>query len=79
MKNPYARRINRQYYLFLLRVIFLDVPRLHRLKRRAVRRGESTTALNAEIDRIQQELKRKRRLAMKARESDRLLSQAGWQ
>ena len=79
MKNPHAKRIGREYHWLLLRTIFRDIPRLRRQKRRAERRGESIESFMAEADRINQELKKKRRLYMSVRKTDKLLSRAGWQ
>lgn len=79
MKNPYAKRIAREYHWLFLRVMFYDLPRLRRQKLRAARRGESLKAIDAEADRIGQELKKKYQLYVSARKADKMLGRAGWQ
>lgn len=79
MKNPYAKRIARDYRRYFLRVMFLDLPRLRRQKRLAERRGESVEPILAKADQIGQELKKKLDLSISVRKSDKMLSKAGWQ
>lgn len=79
MKNPYAKRLAREYRRFFLRVILLDYPRLRKQRRNAEQRGESIEAINAEADQLGQELKKKYQLYKAARDADKMLSRARWQ